>query len=87
MPIFRVKSEKFTPAKKIYTDAVSGVSDNYQVWNLHVQRVQNMYGKVFKAELRPAEVDPRFKVFLDLIAVSKIKLTLLRFCELEFWNE
>ena len=43
-----------------------------------------MYGKVFKAELRPAEVDPRFKVFLDLIAVSKIKLTLLRFCELEF---
>ena len=28
---------------------------------------------VFKAELRPAEVDPRFKIFLGTIAVSKIK--------------
>ena len=31
----------------------------------HVQSFQNMYGKggegVFKAELRPAKVDPRFK--------------------------
>ena len=31
MPLFRVKSVKFTPARKIYTDGVSRVSDNYQV--------------------------------------------------------
>ena len=34
-----------------------------------------MYGKggygVFNAELRPAEVDPRFKIFLNQISVSK----------------
>ena len=31
MPIFCVKSVKIYAAKKIYTDGVSGVSDNYQV--------------------------------------------------------
>ena len=48
--------------------------------NPHVHRVQNMYGKggVFKAELRVAEVDPRFKICRDAIAVSK-KITLLYF--------
>ena len=41
--------------------------------NPHVQTVQNMYGKgvqrVLKAEFRAAQVDPRFKMFLDQIAV------------------
>ena len=33
MPIFRVKSEKkFTSARKIYTDGVGRVGDNYLVW-------------------------------------------------------
>ena len=29
---FRVQSGKFTPGRKIYTDGVSRVTDNYQVW-------------------------------------------------------
>ena len=41
--------------------------------NPHIQRVQNMYGKggqkVFKAELRPAEVNPRFEIFGDANSV------------------
>ena len=41
--------------------------------NPHVQTVQNIYGKgvqvVLKAELWAAQVDPRFKMFLDQIAV------------------
>ena len=51
--------------------------------NCHVQRVQNMYGKggfgVFKAELRAAEVDPRFKIYLNLFAVfpKTLKLVVL----------
>ena len=48
--------------------------------NPHVQRVQNMYGKegqgVFKAELRAAEVDPRFEICREPIAVSIFKDTL-----------
>ena len=43
----------------------------------HVQVVQNMYAKggsgVFKAELWPAEVDPRFKICLDQFAVLRNK--------------
>ena len=34
MPIFRVKSVKNYIGQKIYTDAVSGVRDKYQVWVL-----------------------------------------------------
>ena len=41
--------------------------------NPYVQRVQNMYGKggvvVSKAELKPDEVDPHFKICLDQFAV------------------
>ena len=36
---FRVQSGKFTPGRKIYTDGVSRVTDNYQVcarWSLHI---------------------------------------------------
>ena len=32
LPIFRVKSVKIYTGQKIYTDGVSRVSDNYQVW-------------------------------------------------------
>ena len=45
--------------------------------NPHVQAVQNMYGKgvsgVFKAELRAAEVDPRFKICLTELQCHKSK--------------
>ena len=38
----------------------------YHLVKPHVQTIQNMYGKggygVFKAELRAAEVDPRFDI-------------------------
>ena len=34
MPIFRVKSVKIYTGQKIYTDGVSRVSDNYQVWSM-----------------------------------------------------
>ena len=45
----------------------------YHLVKAHVQRVQNMYGKggvvVSKAELKPDEVDPHFKICLDQFAV------------------
>ena len=31
LPFFALNMSKFTPARKIYTDGVSRVSDNYQV--------------------------------------------------------
>ena len=35
--------------------------------------IDDMYGKgVFRAELQPAEVDPRFKIWARQIAVSRI---------------
>ena len=46
---------------------------------IHVLRVQKMYGKavwgVVKAELGPAEEDPRFNICRDQFAVSQIKDT------------
>ena len=34
MPIFRVKSLKFTPAKKNLHEYIRGVRDKYQVWGV-----------------------------------------------------
>ena len=38
---FRVQSGKFTPGRKIYTDGVSRVTDNYQVCFPYEPSVQN----------------------------------------------
>ena len=55
----------------------------YKGGTQRIKTVQNMYGKgglgVFKAELRGAEVDPRFEICRDANAVLQKTNTLLFF--------
>ena len=70
------KAQKTDHSIAIYSNFLIGmVYFGYHLVNPHVQVVQNMY-----AELRTAEVDPRFIKKIAIIAVSKKRISQ------NFWN-